>query len=399
MTFGPVRQYGVSLFASAGVAGLIAGLAARPVLSNLFAGVQIAMTQPIRIEDAVIVENEWGVIEEITSAYVVVRLWDLRRMIVPLTYFIEKPFQNWTHESSALIGSVLFYLDYRAPIGIMREKLKEIVAASKNWDGKTAALQVTDTKQSAIEVRAIMSAASSGQAFELRCEVREKMIDFLQREHPEALPTARQIGFSARQRAAPRRRERAAVTAPRRIEGFAIVSEDGMLADATGVMPDSLKFEADQRFFENGLDAVDVVVHGRHSHEQQPHSHRRHRLIVTRAVAAVARRPGQRQSALVESGRRLVRAGACRARPAAAGRRHHRRHRGVRAVSAALRRVLFDARAGGAAAGRAGGISRGTGEDTRGHTRKPRARADRAHYPRPRKGPGGDGLAPALARQ
>jgi len=191
MTFEPVRQYGVSLFASAGVAGLIAGLAARPVLSNLFAGVQIAMTQPIRIEDAVIVENEWGVIEEITSAYVVVRLWDLRRMIVPLTYFIEKPFQNWTHETSALIGSVLFYLDYRAPIGIMREKLKQIVAASKNWDGKTAALQVTDTKQSAIEVRAIMSAASSGQAFELRCEVREKMIAFLQKEHPEALPRQR----------------------------------------------------------------------------------------------------------------------------------------------------------------------------------------------------------------
>ena len=129
MTFEPVRQYGVSLFASAGVAGIVAGLAARPVLTNLFAGVQLAMTQPIRIDDAVIVENEWGTIEEITSAYVVVRLWDLRRMIVPLTYFIEKPFQNWTRESSALIGSVLFYLDYRAPIGIMREKLKEIAAS------------------------------------------------------------------------------------------------------------------------------------------------------------------------------------------------------------------------------------------------------------------------------
>jgi small-conductance mechanosensitive channel len=193
MTFEPVRQYGVSLFASAGVAGLIAGLAARPVLSNLFAGVQLAMTQPIRIDDAVIVENEWGVIEEITSAYVVVRLWDLRRMIVPLTYFIEKPFQNWTRETSALIGNVLFYLDYRAPIAVMREKLKEILAASENWDGKVAALQVTDTKQSAIEVRAIMSAKNAGATFALRCEVREKMIDFLQKEHPEALPLTRQV--------------------------------------------------------------------------------------------------------------------------------------------------------------------------------------------------------------
>ena len=112
MTFEPVRQYGVSLFASAGVAGIVAGLAARPVLSNLFAGVQLAMTQPIRIDDAVIVEGEWGTIEEITSTYVVVRIWDLRRMIVPLTYFIEKPFQNWTREGSALIGSALIYVDY-----------------------------------------------------------------------------------------------------------------------------------------------------------------------------------------------------------------------------------------------------------------------------------------------
>ena len=124
MTFEPVRQYGVSLFASAGVAGIVAGLAARPVLSNLFAGVQLAMTQPIRIDDAVIVEGEWGTIEEITSTYVVVRLWDWRRMIVPLSYFIEKPFQNWTRESSALIGSAMFYVDYRAPVGVIRDKLE-----------------------------------------------------------------------------------------------------------------------------------------------------------------------------------------------------------------------------------------------------------------------------------
>jgi len=191
MTFEPVRQFGLSLFASAGVAGIVAGLAARPVLSNLIAGVQLAMTQPIRLEDAVIVENEWGNIEEITSTYVVVRLWDWRRMIVPLTYFIEKPFQNWTRDSSALIGAALFYLDYRAPVARMREKLGEIVRQSKRWDGQVVNLQVTDTKEQTIVVRCLASAASAGDAFDLRCEIREKMIDFLQREHPEALPRQR----------------------------------------------------------------------------------------------------------------------------------------------------------------------------------------------------------------
>jgi small-conductance mechanosensitive channel len=191
MTFEAVRQYGVSLFASAGVAGIVAGLAARPVLSNLFAGVQLAMTQPIRLDDAVVVEGEWGVIEEITATYVVVRIWDLRRLIVPLSYFIEKPFQNWTRESAALIGVVLFYLDYRAPVGIIRDKLGEICKQSKNWNGQTLALQVTDCKESVVELRALMSANSAGQAFTLRCEVREQMIDFLQREHPEALPRQR----------------------------------------------------------------------------------------------------------------------------------------------------------------------------------------------------------------
>jgi len=196
MTFSAVRQYGVSLFASAGVAGIVAGLAARPVLSNLIAGVQLAMTQPIRIEDAVIVEGESGHIEEITATYVVVRLWDLRRMIVPLAYFIEKPFQNWTRESSAILGTAMFYLDYRAPVARIREKLREICQHSKNWNGQAVALQVTDTREGTIELRALMSANSASQAFELRCEVREKVIDFLQREHPEALPTSRQISSS-----------------------------------------------------------------------------------------------------------------------------------------------------------------------------------------------------------
>src|SRR6185503_20725299 len=191
MTFEPVRQYGVSLFASAGVAGIVAGLAARPVLSNLFAGVQIAMTQPIRLEDAVIVENEYGNIEEITSTYVVVRLWDLRRLVLPLTYFIEKPFQNWTRESSTLIGTVLIYVDYRAPVDAIRKAAEAIVRASNHWDGRVFNVAVTDFKHDTMEVRILASAGTSGRVFDLRCEVREKLVDFLQREHPEALPRQR----------------------------------------------------------------------------------------------------------------------------------------------------------------------------------------------------------------
>jgi small-conductance mechanosensitive channel len=196
MTFPAVRQYGISLFASAGVAGIIAGLAARPVLSNLMAGVQLAMTQPIRLYDVVTLENEHGTIEEITSTYVVVKLWDWRRMIVPLTYFIEKPFQNWTREGSALIGTVMIYVDYRAPVELIRSKFNDILKQSNKWDGNVAALQVTDFKEGSMELRLLMSARSGGAAFDLRCEVREKLIDFLQKEHPEALPRSRQIGYS-----------------------------------------------------------------------------------------------------------------------------------------------------------------------------------------------------------
>jgi small-conductance mechanosensitive channel len=197
MTFPAVRQYGISLFASAGVAGIVAGLAARPVLSNLMAGVQLAMTQPIRLYDAVTVENEHGTIEEITSTYVVVKLWDWRRLIVPLTYFIEKPFQNWTREGSALIGTVMIYVDYRAPVELIRAKFNDILKESNRWDGNVAALQVTDFKEGSMELRCLMSARSAGTVFDLRCEVREKLIDFLQREHPEALPRTRQISVGS----------------------------------------------------------------------------------------------------------------------------------------------------------------------------------------------------------
>jgi small-conductance mechanosensitive channel len=191
MTFDAVRQIGISLFASAGLAGIVVGLAARPVLSNLIAGLQLAMTQPIRIEDSVVVENESGAIEEITSTYVVVRLWDLRRMVVPLSYFIEKPFQNWTREGSALLGTVLLYLDYAAPIEAIRAKAEEIVAQSKLWDGKVIKVQVTDARERTLEVRVLLSAGNAGAAFDLRCEVREKLIAFLLAEYPHALPRER----------------------------------------------------------------------------------------------------------------------------------------------------------------------------------------------------------------
>jgi small-conductance mechanosensitive channel len=191
MTFEAVRQYGVTLFASAGVAGIVAGLAARPVLTNFLAGVQLAVAQPIRIDDAIIVENEWGNVEEITFSYVVVRLWDLRRMVVPLSYFIEKPFQNWTRVGGELIGTVLFYVDYTAPVGVIRDKLTQIASQSKLWNGQVVNLQVTDCKENTVELRALVSANNASAAWDLRCEVREKLIDFLQREHPDALPRRR----------------------------------------------------------------------------------------------------------------------------------------------------------------------------------------------------------------
>ncbi len=191
MTFSEVRQFGITLFASAGVAGLVAGLAARPVMSNFLAGVQIAIAQPIRIDDAVIVESEFGNVEEITFSYVVVRLWDLRRMVVPISYFIEKPFQNWTRTGGELIGNVMLYVDHTTPVDAVRKKLTEIVTQSKLWNGKVVNLQVTDCRETTIELRALVSADNAGAVSDLRAEVREKLIEFLQREHPDALPRRR----------------------------------------------------------------------------------------------------------------------------------------------------------------------------------------------------------------
>jgi small-conductance mechanosensitive channel len=190
-TFDQVRQYGISLFASAGAASLVLGLAARPLLTNLIAGVQIAITQPIRIEDAVIVEGEWGWIEEISSTYVVVRLWDWRRMILPISYFLEKPFQNWTRESGALIGAVYLYVDYSVPVQALRDRLVEVAAESRLCDGRVVNLQVSDARDSVIELRCLVSARNAPQCWDLRCEVREKMIAFIQAEYPHALPRTR----------------------------------------------------------------------------------------------------------------------------------------------------------------------------------------------------------------
>ena len=191
MTFPSVRAIGVSLFASAGVAGIVIGFAARPVLSNLLAGIQIALTQPIRIGDAVIMENEWGWIEEITSTYVVVKIWDWRRLVVPLTQIIEKPFQNWTRETASIIGSVVWHVDYTAPVSEMRVKMKEFLDESELWDGDVQVLQVIDTTQETMTLRGLMSAKNSPVAWDLRCEIREKMVSWLQENHPGARPRRR----------------------------------------------------------------------------------------------------------------------------------------------------------------------------------------------------------------
>jgi hypothetical protein len=191
ITFDTVRQYGVSLFASAGVAGLAVGLAARPLLSSLIAGVQIAMTQPIRIQDAVIVEGEYRTIEEITSTYVVVKLWDWRRMILPLNYFIEKPFQNWTRENSSIIGSVILYVDYSADVGAIRKKLEEVAKSSPLWDGRVVNLQVTDATEVSMQLRALVSARTAAAAWDLRCLVREALIGFVSSDLTPSLPQAR----------------------------------------------------------------------------------------------------------------------------------------------------------------------------------------------------------------
>jgi len=191
MTFPAIRQIGATLLASAGIIGLVAGIAARPVFGNLIAGLQIAITQPIRLDDVVIVEGEWGRVEEITSAFVVVRIWDERRLIVPLQWFIEHPFQNWTHISAQLLGAALLWLDFRTPMDQVRAELERICKEDARWDGRVCVAQVTETDQTTQQVRLLVSARNSGDLFDLRCVVRERMIDYLNRQHPESLPRLR----------------------------------------------------------------------------------------------------------------------------------------------------------------------------------------------------------------
>jgi small-conductance mechanosensitive channel len=191
MTFERVRQLGVSLIASAGVLGIILGFAAQKSIGTLFAGIQIALTQPIRVDDVVIVEGEWGWIEEITLTYVVVKIWDLRRLVVPITFFLENPFQNWTRASADILGSVFIYADYTVPVDAIRTELDRICKASDLWDGKVCGLQVTNATATTVEMRALVSAADSPTAWNLRCLVRERLIDFLQRNHPLSLPRTR----------------------------------------------------------------------------------------------------------------------------------------------------------------------------------------------------------------
>jgi small-conductance mechanosensitive channel len=191
MTFDGVRQLGASLLASAGILGIILGLAAQKVIGTLFAGLQLAITQPIRLEDVVIVEGEWGVIEEITLTYVVVRIWDLRRLVVPMTYFMEKPFQNWTRTSSSLLGTVFLYVDCTVAVDPIRAELQRFLQGQNLWDKKAAGLQVTNVSDRTVELRALMSASNASAAWDLRCAVREHLLKFIQETQPHALPRLR----------------------------------------------------------------------------------------------------------------------------------------------------------------------------------------------------------------
>ena len=192
MSFPAVRQIGTSLLASAGLAGLAAGFAAKPVLGNLIAGLQIAISQPIRLDDVVIVEGEWGRIEEITGSYVVVKIWDERRLVVPLTYFIETPFQNWTRSTSSLIGSVFLWVDYSLPLEVLRDEVKRICEEIPHlWDGRVCVLQVTDTSEKSMQLRILLSSLDSSRSWDARCHVRERLITYINHEYPECLPQLR----------------------------------------------------------------------------------------------------------------------------------------------------------------------------------------------------------------
>lgn len=191
MTFPKVQAFGASMLASAGVAGLVVGFAAKPVLGNLLAGLQIALAQPIRMDDVLIIENEWGRVEEITGTFVVLKIWDERRMVIPLQWFIEHPFQNWTRTSSQILGTVFLYVDYGLPVAPLRAELERLLRGAPEWDKRVFVLQVTDADQRTMQLRILVSSKNSGLNFDLRCRVREGLIDFLQRNYPQHLPRLR----------------------------------------------------------------------------------------------------------------------------------------------------------------------------------------------------------------
>ncbi|MET0321143.1 MAG: mechanosensitive ion channel domain-containing protein [Duganella sp.] len=193
LTLPGARQFGASLLASAGVAGLVAGIAAKPVLGNFIAGLQIAFSQPIRIDDVLIVKGEWGRVERITGTYVVVRIWDERRMIVPLQWFIENPFENWTHTSASILGTVFLWLDFSVPVQKVRTEFERVTNASARWDKRVCVLHVTDANEHGMQLRLLVSAQDSGTAFDLRCEIREAMIAFVAANYPDSLPRLRPV--------------------------------------------------------------------------------------------------------------------------------------------------------------------------------------------------------------
>lgn len=188
MAFPGVRQVGASLLASAGIAGLVVGLAAQKTIGNLIAGLQLAFTQPVRLEDVVIVEGEWGWIEEINLTYVVVKTWDLRRLVLPISYLLDRPIQNWTRSNSDILGTVTLACDHRADVQAIRERTRRIVEGTPLWDGKVCVVHLVDSRADCMEVRVLASAADSGKAWELRCHLREEVMAFLRTEHPDWLP-------------------------------------------------------------------------------------------------------------------------------------------------------------------------------------------------------------------
>jgi len=191
MSFATVRKIGTGLLTSAGIASVIIGFAAQRSIANLLAGFQIAFTQPIRLDDVLVVEGEWGRVEEITFTYVVLRIWDERRLVLPINYFIEKPFQNWTRSNSQLLGTVFLYTDYTIPVEDVRAELQRFVATHPLWDQRECTLQVTDSKERTVELRCVVSAANSGHTFDLRCAVREHLVAYIQEYYPGCLPKTR----------------------------------------------------------------------------------------------------------------------------------------------------------------------------------------------------------------